>query len=252
MICRQPMGKAIVVDAAGRSLSPTSEEKARRLIREGKATVAREQPMTIRLNYEVQMPPKPQPEPAPLPGEDRRVLLHICCAPCATYAARRLRELAFDVTGYWYNPNVHPFSEHERRRETLAQYAPTIDLPVIWEPGYEIVGFLRAIYGQEQFRVRCKICYQMRLARTALTAAREGFDAFTTTLLISPYQDQAAIRVTGEQVAARYGLDFYFENFRRGWADHAVMTRQQELYSQRYCGCVYSEWEARNRKATTR
>ena len=198
-----------------------------------------------------------QPERWPLPGEGRRILLHVCCAPCATYTVKRLRELAFEVVGYWYNPNVHPFSEHERRRETLAQYAKEIDLPVIWEPGYEIVPFMRAIHGQERFRVRCKVCYQMRIDRLAQVAAAEGFDAFTTTLLISPYQDQAAIREIGERVAARHagearlGPTFYFENLRRGWAEHYHMTRQHGLYSQRYCGCIYSGWEALDRKATT-
>ena len=194
-------------------------------------------------------PPLPQPEA--LPGQGKRILLHTCCAPCATYTVKRLRELAFDVTGYWYNPNVHPFSEHERRRETLARYAAQIDLPVLWEPGYEVVPFMRAINGQERFRVRCPICYQVRLERTAQVAASEGFDAFTTTLLISPYQDQKTIREIGERAAAMHGLDFYFENLRRGWAEHGKMTREHGLYSQRYCGCIYSEWEALDRQAAT-
>jgi predicted adenine nucleotide alpha hydrolase (AANH) superfamily ATPase len=245
------MSKAVVFDAKGSQLSPTSEAKARRLIESGAATVLRQEPLTIQLNYEVQVPPKPQPQPVKLPGEGRRTLLHVCCAPCATYTARRLRELAFEVVGYWYNPNVHPFSEHERRRETLARYAGETDLPVIWEPGYEIVDFMRAIVGQERFRTRCAVCYRLRLDRTAQTAAGKGFDAFTTTLLISPYQDQAAIRAIGEDAAARHGLDFYFENFRQGWAEHSRMTHEHGLYSQHYCGCIYSEWEALDRNAPT-
>jgi hypothetical protein len=105
--------------------------------------------------------------------------------------------------------------------------------------------------GQETFRQRCRICYRLRLERTARTAAREGYDAFTTTLLISPYQDQAAIQEIGPELAERYGVSFYFENFRRGWAEHGQMVREHELYSQRYCGCVYSEWEALDRSAST-
>jgi len=178
-------------------------------------------------------------------------LLHICCAPCATYTADRLREQAYDVTGFWYNPNIHPFSEHERRRETLVQYAAQIDLPVFWEPGYEIVDFMRAIVGHERFRVRCPICYRIRLERTAQMAAREGFDAFTTTLLISPYQDQSAIVTLGNEAGKRHGVAFYFENFRQGWADHHVQVHEHNLYSQCYCGCVYSEWEALDRSAAT-
>jgi predicted adenine nucleotide alpha hydrolase (AANH) superfamily ATPase len=247
----EEMDKAIVLDARGRRLSATSEEKARRLVQQGKAVIEQAEPLTVRLTYEVTIPEKPRPESPPLSGEGRRILLHVCCAPCATYTAKRLRELAFEVTGLWYNPNIHPFSEHERRRETLAQYAQQIDLPVIWEPGYEIVSFMRAIHGREQFGTRCRICYHMRLERAAQVAARDGFDAFTTTLLISPYQDQDAIRALGEQAAAQHGVEFFFENFRRGWAEHHQMVHEHDLYSQRYCGCVYSEWEALDRSAAT-
>jgi len=245
------MGKAIVLDAEGRRLSPTDEDNARRLVRQAKAELVSADPLTIRLCYAVQIPSTPQPEPEPLPGEGKRVLLHICCAPCATYSVVRLRALGFAVTAFWHNPNIHPFNEHERRRETLAHYAAEIDLPVAWEPGYEVVGFMRAINGHERFRERCRICYEIRLERTAQVAGREGFDTFTTTLLISPYQDQEAVLALGEAAAARHGVSFFFENLRRGWADHFGAVREHELYSQRYCGCLYSEWEALDRSADT-
>ncbi len=241
----------IVLDLNGQQVSSTSEAKARRLLERGKATWVCDDPLTIRLAYAVDLPARPAAEAEKPAGEGGRILLHVCCAPCATYTAGRLREIGFDVTGYWYNPNVHPFSEHERRRETLARYASEIDLPVIWEPGYEMVEFLRAVSGHEQFGERCKLCYRMRLERTAQVAAREGFDALTTTLLISPYQNQLAIRALAEEAAARCGIAFFFENFRRGWAEHSRMTREHGLYSQRYCGCVYSEWEAQDRDAPT-
>ncbi len=245
------MTRAIVLDARGRRLSDTSEERARRLLAGGRATLVSENPLTIRLNYRVEIPAPPPPQEEKLPGEGRRILLHICCAPCATYTVNRLREQGFAVTGYWYNPNIHPFSEHERRRDTLAQYAPQVSLPMIWEPGYEMVEFLRSVVGRERFRNRCRVCYRMRLERTARTAAREGFDAFTTTLLISPYQDQKGIREIGDLLAAQYGVPFYFENMRRGWRKHYELTREYGLYSQRYCGCIYSEWESLDRQATT-
>ena len=245
------MGEATVLDAAGQQLSATSEEKARRLVRDGQAVLLQEAPLTIQLNRAVQMPTKREEAPAELPGQGRSALLHICCAPCATYTVKRMRELGFGVTGYWYNPNIHPFSEHERRRETLAAFAPQIDLTVAWERGYDIVDYFRAVHGQERFRLRCQLCYRLRLERTARVAAAQGYDSFTTTLLISPYQDQAAIQGIGDELAAAYGLEFFFENLRRGWAEHARMTREHDLYSQRYCGCVYSEWEALDRSAST-
>jgi predicted adenine nucleotide alpha hydrolase (AANH) superfamily ATPase len=110
---------------------------------------------------------------------------------------------------------------------------------------------MHAIHGRERFRVRCRVCYRMRLERTAQVAAQQGFDAWTTTLLISPYQDQAAIHRLGQEIAAAHHVSFFFENFRRGWAEHYQMTHEHELYSQRYCGCLYSEWEARDRTAAT-
>jgi len=186
------------------------------------------------------------------PSEDRRILLHICCGPCATYTVKRLREEGWLVTGYWFNPNIQPYSEHERRREALAKFAEAVSLPLIWEPGYEMVAFLREVVGHERFRERCMLCYRLRLERTARVAAEQGFQVLTTTLLISPYQDQKALRALGEELAQARGLSFYFENFRRGFAEHHRLAREYDLYRQRYCGCVYSEWEALDRQAATR
>ncbi|MBC7241120.1 MAG: epoxyqueuosine reductase QueH [Anaerolineae bacterium] len=173
----------------------------------------------------------------------QRVLLHICCGPCATYTVGRLRELGFQVTGFWYNPNIHPWQEHERRRESLAGFAEQVELPMLWQPGYEMPAFLRLVAGRERFRRRCAICYAIRLRAAAQQARADGFDAFTTTLLISPYQEQELIRRIGEHLAEREGVRFYFEDFRRGWAERGRLTRLYNLYRQQYCGCIYSEWE---------
>jgi epoxyqueuosine reductase len=177
-------------------------------------------------------------------GAGKRLLLHICCGPCATYSVRRLRDEAWELTGLWFNPNIHPFSEHERRRETLASFAAQVALPVQWESGYEMPAFLRAVVGHEAFRERCQVCYRLRLERAARAAAAGGYDAYCTTLLISPYQDQAAIRRIGEELGAQHGVPFYFENLRRGYAETPRPCEQYGLYRQRYCGCLYSEWEA--------
>jgi len=249
------MERALVQDMAGRSLSPCDAEKALRLVSEGRAELVCERPLTIRLAYAVQVRARGEKqtgrERSAPDYQGRRLLLHICCAPCATYTVKRLRELRWSVEGHWFNPNVHPYSEHELRRETLASYAETIGLPVHWESGYEIAEFLRAVVGHERFRERCLICYRMRLERTALAARRLGLDAISTTLLISPYQDQAAIRRIGEEMAALYGVAFYFENLRRGFAEHYRLSRESGLYMQRYCGCVYSEWESCDQQAWT-
>jgi predicted adenine nucleotide alpha hydrolase (AANH) superfamily ATPase len=241
----------IVQDMRGLFLAPCSIERAQALVQAGKATWVGQEPRVIRLKRAVELPePERPPEVASL--NDQRVLLHICCAPCATYVVARLRELGAEVCGYWYNPNVHPYAEHTRRRETLARYAQEINLPVIWESGYEMPAFLRAVVGHERFGQRCALCYRMRLERTARAAAQHGFDRFTTTLLISPYQDQEIIKQLGEELGAEHEVAFYLENFRRGFAEHHRLAREHGLYMQRYCGCIYSEWEAQDPQAWTR
>ncbi len=241
-----PAPTVIVFDANDQPLSPTTPQKARQLLAAGRATLVSEEPLTIRLPYAVKLPPAPEPTEERPAGQGRRILLHICCGPCGTYPIDRLREQGFRVTGLWYNPNVHPWQEHERRRESAAHYAETVGLPVIWHPVYEMPRWLRAVAGRERFGQRCAICYRMRLERTAQVAAEQSFDAFTTTLLISPHQEQALIRRIGEEVAAAYGVEFHFENFRRGWGQRGRLTHEHGLYRQQYCGCLYSEWERYN------
>lgn len=240
-----------VLDAGGQHLSPTTQERAEKLLAQGKAKPVSTrcgigEPLVIQLTYAVQrdIGDLPQPSEAPPPpGRGRRILLHICCGPCAAYTIERLREEEFQVTGFWYNPNIHPWLEHEQRRESVERYAQVVDLSVVVYPDYEMILFLREVVGQEQFGQRCQICYQLRLRRTAQIAAQEGFDAFSTTLLISPHQDQEAIRRVGEEVGKTEGVAFYFEDFRQGWSQGRHRARQHDLYRQQYCGCIYSEWE---------
>ncbi len=244
------MDRVAVRDVEDKPLSPCSREKAERLVAEGQAEWIGSDPPAIRLRRSIPLPRPAEPTAPALAG--KRVLLHICCAPCATYTTQYLRGLGAEVIGHWYNPNIHPYAEHELRRETLAGYAAEIGLEVLWAPGYEMPAFLRAVVGREEQGVRCAICYRMRLERTAQAAAQHGMDAFTTTLLISPYQDLEQIQGIGDELAAAYGVTFYFENLRRGFAEHHRLARQHGLYRQRYCGCLYSEWESRDPNATTR
>ena len=234
------MTTAIVLDRAGQRLSPCAAAKAWELVESGQAALVCPDPLTIQLPYAVALPTRP-PEEA---YQGQRLLLHICCGPCATYSVQRLREVGFDLTGYWHNPNIHPFGEHELRRESLLAYARAVELPLLQSEGYDMVAFLRRVTGHERRGERCAICYEMRLTATAQAASEGGYDAISTTLLISPYQDQRLIREIGERVAAAHGVAFYYENLRRGWAERGRLAREHGLYQQRYCGCLYSEWEA--------
>ncbi len=248
-LCSEP-AKAIVVDAAGQPLSPCSPDKARRMLSEGRARLLCESPLTIQLPWTAHLRSKTVPAPAAT-GQGKRLLLHVCCGPCSTYSIRRLREQGFELSGFWYNPNIHPFEEHERRRECVRHYAEDVQLPMLWWEEYEMADFMHAVAGHEAFGERCGVCYRLRLERTAQVAQQQGFHAFTTTLLISPYQRQPLIRSLGESLASQYGVEFYFENLRKGWSERSLLAHQHGLYQQRYCGCSYSEREASLKRAAS-
>lgn len=237
------MTAATVLDQHGQKLAPCSPEKARQLVADGKARLLSEDPLTIELPLVATLRERRVPA-VNQPATGGSLLLHICCGPCGTYPINRLRELGFSVTGFWYNPNIHPLAEHECRRECVAAYAAEVDLPMIWSQGYEMPLYFRQVAGHEERPERCAECYRMRLERTAQVARERGFDAFTTTLLISPYQQQSVIRSIGEGLAEKNGIQFFFENLRRGWGERGRLAREHHLYQQQYCGCVYSEVEA--------
>jgi predicted adenine nucleotide alpha hydrolase (AANH) superfamily ATPase len=228
--------QAEVLDATGRRLSPTSLTKARRLVAAGRAALVYEDPLTVQLPRPVDVPPPPAEE---LPV-GKRLLLHVCCAPCATYTVGRLRDEGFAIEALWYNPNIAPAGEHELRRASLERFAGLMGLPVQWMPDYPIQDYERAIINCPDRPGRCEACYRLRLGWTAQVARAGDFDAFTTTLLISPYQDQDLLHGVGREMGQEHGVDFYFENFRRGWAERGRLTRKYGLYRQRYCGCTYS------------
>ncbi|MGQ9681844.1 MAG: epoxyqueuosine reductase QueH [Anaerolineae bacterium] len=171
-----------------------------------------------------------------------RLLLHLCCGPCATYPVPHLRGLGYDVTGLWFNPNIQPEAEHAQRQASALQYAELAGLPLIVLP-YETERFLAAIAGHEDRPERCRRCYRLRLEETAQVAQREGFDIFSTTLLISPYQDLLALRDIGQEAAEKHGVQYYGHSMRRGYSQRGPLARQYGLYLQQYCGCAYSQAE---------
>jgi len=167
------------------------------------------------------------------------VLLHCCCAPCSIYCIDSLRQEGIAPTALWYNPNIHPYQEYKARRDTLVAYAATIDLPLAVIEEYGLRDFVRSV--AEDIDHRCAHCYDIRLDRAARFAAENGFEAFTTTLLISPYQKHELLRQTGEEAARRHGVEFLYRDFRPGFRQGQDKARELELYMQKYCGCVFSE-----------
>ena len=170
-----------------------------------------------------------------------RILLHICCAPCTIYPLRVLREEGGEVSGVFTNPNIHPYQEYRKRRETLEMYASQEKLPIIWEKTYPIEEFLRQVAFREA--ERCHSCYALRLTQTAELARRGRYDAFTTTLLYSRFQKHDLIRSIAEGVAAQQGIPFYYRDFREGWSEGVRISKEIGMYRQAYCGCIYSEKE---------
>ncbi len=170
-----------------------------------------------------------------------KTLLHICCAPCANQCVEVLKKDGWDVTGFWYNPNIHPFTEYRSRRNCLREYAASIDLPLIEQNDYALRPFVRAVAGD--IEKRCSKCYEMRLFETARQAKELGFDSFTSSLFISPYQNHELMRETAEKAASQYGVEFLYRDFRPYFKAGQEKAKELGFYMQKYCGCVFSEEE---------
>ena len=170
-----------------------------------------------------------------------KTLLHICCAPCANQPIEVLRGDGLEVSGFWYNPNIHPFTEYRARRNCLRDYAATIDLPLIEQDEYALRPFIREV--AEDIGNRCVKCYEMRLFEAARTAKEKGFDSFTSSLFISPYQNHELMRDVAERAASEHGVEFLYRDFRPYFKAGQEKARELEMYIQKFCGCIFSEQE---------
>jgi predicted adenine nucleotide alpha hydrolase (AANH) superfamily ATPase len=170
-----------------------------------------------------------------------RILLHICCANCAIYPLERLKERGDEVVGYFFNPNIHPYQEYQKRLESLRRYSEEIGLEVVYRDEYLLEEFLKNV--SHRVEERCRYCYSIRLEATAREAKKNGFDQFSTTLLQSAHQNHQLIRETGDHLAREIGIPFYYEDFRQGWRKGVEVSKTMGLYRQQYCGCIYSEKE---------
>lgn len=145
------------------------------------------------------------------------------------------------MTGYFYNPNIHPFQEFKRRRDTLASLAQDDNIDIVMNRNYDPQTWMRHIVFHEENR--CSICYDMRLQQSAEYAGNNGFDAFSTTLLYSRYQYHSTIAEKCHTFAQKYSIEFIYRDFRIGWQEGVERSIAKELYRQPYCGCLFSEHE---------
>ena len=169
------------------------------------------------------------------------LLLHICCAPCTIFPLKVLKNSGAQITGFFYNPNIHPFREFQKRKDSLRGYAESQGLEIIFSEHYDLEYFLEktAPWDGE----RCRVCYRIRLEETAREARSRGLEAFTTTLLYSRYQKHDWIKDAGLEMAERHRVKFYYQDFRPGWQEGVEQSKALGLYRQPYCGCIFSEKE---------
>lgn len=173
-------------------------------------------------------------------NSEMKILLHTCCAPCIIYPLEVLQGEEFMVVSYFYNPNIQPYQEYEQRRNCLEGYCEDNKIEII-EGNYDIDRFFQDVVFRE--KVRCRVCYRLRLSLAAKVAKKGHFEAFTTTLLGSPYQNHELVRELGKELENKYGVPFMYRDFREGWKRGVSKSKELGLYSQQYCGCIYSERE---------
>lgn len=192
-------------------------------------------------------------------GTRPRLLLHSCCGPCSSYVLEYLSQF-FDITVFYYNPNISPAEEFRFRAEEQQRLMGEMPLstPVSFLLGeYEPEKFFALAKGHEtepEGGERCFACYRLRLERTAQAAKDGRFDFFTTTLSISPHKNAQVLNTLGKELAEAYGVPYLFSDFKKknGYRRSCELSLQYGLYRQDYCGCPYSKAEAEQRKARQR
>ncbi|MGQ9779418.1 MAG: epoxyqueuosine reductase QueH [Bacillota bacterium] len=173
-------------------------------------------------------------------------MLHACCGPCSTFTTTQLLAEGVRPVLFFANPNIHPYREYEARREAFLTLARLRGAPTFLEPDYDPEEFFRRVSFHED--ERCRYCYELRLTRAAAKARELGLDTFSTTLLISPYQDRELLLAIGQRVAEEHGLTFLAADWRAGFRAAQAEAAQLGLYRQKYCGCLYSERERFRKK----
>ena len=169
-----------------------------------------------------------------------KLLMHTCCAPCSVYCIDSLREEGIEPTVYWYNPNIHPYTEYKARRDCLKEYTKSIGVEAIFEEDYGLDEFCKNVICD--LKNRCvNYCYKVRLEKTVKYAKEHGYDAFTSTLFVSIYQKHEELKKICEELSKKYEIKFLYRDFRVGFREGQAKARELGLYMQKYCGCVFSE-----------
>lgn len=167
------------------------------------------------------------------------ILLHQCCGPCSIYPIMVMQEQGHNLTTYFFNHNIHPMQEFYRRMESSIIVSRHFNIQCIADDYYGLTEFLRTNCFSEN--ERCRGCYERRLNKTAEKGKELGFDAFTSSLLYSKMQNHEEVVKMAEAAAEKYGIPFYYYDFREGWQEGIDISKELDIYRQNYCGCIYSE-----------
>ena len=189
------------------------------------------------------------------PGDKPRLLLHSCCAPCSSAVLETVAP-HFALTVYYYNPNIAPREEYQKRVDEQKRLLLQMPLPEpvnFLEGSYEPDCFLQAVKGLEMVPeggARCEICFRLRLQKAAEAAKEGSFDFFTTTLTVSPLKNAPLLNQIGEEMAAKYGVRWLPSDFKKkeGYKRSITLSHQYGLYRQDYCGCAFSKRERMEEK----
>ena len=181
-------------------------------------------------------------------GTKPTLLLHSCCAPCSSSVIERLLPY-FKITIFYYNPNIEPYKEYLKRKEEQIKFIKDLN---------ENINFLDCDYENEIFKelskglenmpeggYRCHKCYNLRLEKTAITAKKNNFDYFGTTLTVSPYKNSQVLNKIGEEISKSLNIKYLYSDFKKkeGYKKSIELSKKYNLYRQNYCGCIYSKTE---------
>jgi len=171
----------------------------------------------------------------------KRLLLHVCCAPCSTSVIERLKQY-YGITLFFYNPNIEPIQEYEKRLVAAERYAEVVNLPIIIGD-YDNIEWHNTVKGYEsepEGGKRCELCFRFNLQKTSNLAKEKNFDFFTTTLTVSPYKNAELINKIGKDIDPERFLEKDFKK-QEGYMHSVELSKKHNLYRQNYCGCLYSK-----------
>jgi len=176
-------------------------------------------------------------------AEGKKILLHVCCAPCAPHVLDVLKS-EYDTGVFFYNPNIQPYEEYEAREAEIKRFAAESGFRLLLGD-YDEGDWLEAVKGYEEAPeggARCRLCFRHRLEKTAALCAESGYRFFTTTLTVSPHKNAKTIFEEGNRAAERFGLTFLEADFKKkdGYKKSCEMSRAHGFFRQNYCGCLFS------------